>query len=180
MGEEMPEGVIMYIYEEHNVPLYYSSTSWQVGPPSEWCKEYRKLGLKKTTICYPLFYNNRAFWDYGVCKHTGYVWSRKRGFWQIMVPNISGRSPYKKVVCDKITIPVHIAAMETLNEVPKPDGVTDEEWNITPNSVKTFCRKGWYVNHIDHDKTNFNPNNLEWATAKQNAQAYQQFIRKAA
>jgi hypothetical protein len=170
----------MYLREAHNVPLEYRTTNWNIAPPSSWCEEYWDLDLDETTICYPLVYNNEEFWDYGVCKHTGYIWSHKRNFWQIMIPNTSGKSSYPKVVCDKVTIPVHIAVMETLNEIPKPNGVTDKEWKITPNSVKKFCRKGWYVNHIDHDKTNFNPSNLEWVTATQNAQAYQKFIKKAA
>jgi len=137
--------------------------------------------VDSTTICWPLIYNGVEYWDYGVCKRSGFIYSNKSGYWNILKPNVSGKNPYPKLGLSHNTyvgsksIPVHIAVMETLNPLPVPKGVTAGEWECTPDSVKKFCRKAWFVNHIDHDKCNFMPDNLEWSTAKQNAQAYQQF-----
>jgi hypothetical protein len=131
-----------------------------------------------TTICYPLKFNGNEYYDYGVCKLTGFIYSSKSGYWNIMRPNVSGKSGYPKVRIEGVTIPVHIAVMETLNPLPIPEGVSENEWERTPDSVKRFCRKAWFVNHKDHDKTNFSPNNLEWTTAKGNARAYQKFVKE--
>lgn len=133
--------------------------------------------LSSTTICWPLKFNGVEYEDYGVCKRSGFIYSGKSGWWDILRPSVSGKSEYPKVSISVIgsrkTVSVHIAVMETLNKLPIPEGVSESEWKIIPESVKRFCRKAWFVNHIDHDKCNFNPSNLEWTTAKENARAYQ-------
>jgi len=177
----------MYRYKQ-KIPIEYASDEydlvfcWFIDCHDEDIDVFPEIqypgDVGTTTICYPLKFNGVEYYDYGVCKRSGFIYSSKSGDWNILRPNISGKNVYPKVSIEGKTIAVHIAVMETLNPLPKPRGVSESEWLQTPDSVKNFCRAAWFVNHKDHDKANFLPNNLEWCTAKENARAYQKFKRK--
>lgn len=91
--------------------------------------------------------------------------------------NISGTSPYPRLTWRSqgrtCAAYAHQVVCETFHPFPRPRGVTDGEWRRTPASVKTLIRSLYQVNHIDHDKTNYHPRNLEWVTAQENQQKYQ-------
>ena len=175
----------MYKYQQ-KIPIEYGSDEHDLAFDWEFISVHRDVfpeiqypgDVGSTTICYPLKFNGVEYYDYGVCKRSGFIYSGKSGYWNILRPNVSGKSGYPKVRIEGVTVPVHIAVMETLNPLPVPKGVSQFEWERTPDSVKRFCRKAWFVNHKDHDKENFIPNNLEWCTAKENARAYQIFKRE--
>lgn len=131
-------------------------------------------------IISPLIYKQTPHNDYGVCKKTGKVYSRKYGNWRPLKEKVSGQNPYPQIgimVGDKRkTICVHVAVHETLNpKIPRPPGVSPKDWQKTPASVKGLTRELFEVNHIDHNRLNFSPSNLEWTTAMQNVQKYQEF-----
>jgi hypothetical protein len=72
------------------------------------------------------------------------------------------------------TLQVHRIVGETLVE-PDPHKIDycSVEWNnLSPYSRAKYIKE-LVVHHIDHDKTNFHPSNLEWQTTKGNARAYQ-------
>ena len=78
---------------------------------------------------------------------------------------------------------VHRLVAETY--VPKlnnPPGVSLQVWNDAHESIKIAWSKmatEMCVNHIDHDKENFHPSNLEWVTTRENAEKYQAHKRAA-
>lgn len=175
-------------YIDHSVELDYWSTGW-IAPAGEWIDymEFQEeTGQTTTSIVYPLVYQGVEYEDYGVCINTGNIWSKKFsnrnpcGEWRALVPSVSGKNPYYKVGIttgwrEKKTIQVHVAVHETLTDIPRPANVSQSDWDSTPRSVKRSTRGIWMVNHIDHDKLNYKPSNLEWVTAQGNAQAYQTF-----
>ena len=59
--------------------------------------------------------------------------------------------------------------------LPKNSDINEEEWEMTPQSVKKFIMKSMLVNHIDHDKENYDHKNLEWVTSEENAAARNKF-----
>ena len=63
---------------------------------------------------------------------------------------------------------VHLLVAHTLLEIPIPKGVTEKEWKRTPKSVKKACLEIYQVNHKDHNKSNFRPDNLEFKTSADN------------
>lgn len=77
---------------------------------------------------------------------------------------------YKKVLVHRIVAEAFIPL-----DRPKNSNITNEEWRITPESVKKFIMKNMLVNHIDHDKENYNYKNLEWVTQEENARARNEF-----
>jgi hypothetical protein len=138
-------------------------------------KEYAEL---VNNIVTPVIYNQEEYHDYGVHRQTGDIYSKRSGTWRKMSFCVSGKSPYPQGYFsyngNKKFIVQHIAVHETLNPtLPVPPGISDNDWQATPPSVKKMLRHVWQVNHIDHCHTNYNPNNLEWTTAQQNVEAYQ-------
>jgi hypothetical protein len=131
----------------------------------------------------PVVYNGMKIYDYGIDARSGMVMSKKSGKWVALRPNVSGKSPYPKIVlrvnCKPLTIPMHILAHETLNpEIPMPPGISKSDWNNTPVQVRKLCRHLFQVNHIDHNVMNFTPENLEWTTGKENCQRYQDYRKR--
>jgi len=85
-----------------------------------------------------------------------------------------------------MTMSVHRLVAETY--VPKltnPPGVCLKVWNDAHESIKIAWSKvatEMCVNHIDHDKMNYHPSNLEWVTVRENVEKRDQFyaIKRAA
>tara|TARA_B100002019_G_C21224566_1_gene576639 strand:- start:485 stop:976 length:492 start_codon:yes stop_codon:yes gene_type:complete len=128
----------------------------------------------------PLMYNQVAYSDYGVHKETGHIYSKKQGNeWRPRSWSIGGNMlyPFCTIIGDdghKKAASFHKACCETLKPQPAPTGVSDEEWEQTPASVKRLLHKIWQVNHIDHNHLNFHPDNLEWVTGTENVAKYQE------
>jgi hypothetical protein len=52
-----------------------------------------------------------------------------------------------------------------------PTEINEVDYNNTPESIRTFLRELFIVNHIDHNKSNNHLDNLERVTHKQNSRA---------
>jgi hypothetical protein len=126
----------------------------------------------------PVIVNGEVIHGYYVCK-DGNVWSAKRNAIKKLKPSVSGKSPYPKVTLSQhdrlLHLYVHRVVCESIHPFPIPDGVSDSEWRITPNTVKKLLRGSFQVNHIDHNHRNHHPSNLEWVSAKENSNKYQQY-----
>jgi hypothetical protein len=133
-----------------------------------------------------LRYNNEFFNDYVVSSDgeifdTSYEPMRKV---MINYPSKRHASPYARANLrqnsgKRRTILVHIAVCDTWNRnsMPVPDGVNIKIWKTTHEDVKSAMRFIFQVNHIDHDQHNHHPSNLEYTTAKQNQDKYQEHRR---
>lgn len=92
--------------------------------------------------------------------------------WDPLIPSTSGNSPYPKVSLRMNgrarTCMVHTLVADAWLELPKPDNILKEEWDNTSVEMKRLLRKAFVVNHIDHDKDNYHPSNLEFCTQQQN------------
>lgn len=139
----------------------------------------------KTVKFKTLRYNNEVLQDYVVSSDgeifdTSYEPMRKV---TINYPSKRRASPYARVSLrhngKRSTFLVHIAVCDTWNRdsMPVPEGVSYNEWKRTPQSVKNHVRFIFQVNHIDHDQHNHHPSNLEYTTAKQNQNKYQEHRR---
>jgi hypothetical protein len=129
-----------------------------------------------TTNLIPLKFRNKIIAEYYVHAKTGDIYSSKRGTFEKMKATYDGDTGYMKISIQSPDIPasqrVHRLVAETLIPFPCPEGITKTDWKATPQSVKQLLCSQYRVNHIDHDKTNYHPSNLEWVTAKGNSQAY--------
>jgi len=135
--------------------------------------------VRKTYGFKPVIWKGVIIEGYFVSQ-CGDIWSFKGKSPRKLATCVSGDSPYPKV-CLTIdgkqkTFNVHQLVCAAFHPPRKPAGVTEEEWNITPNSVKAHIADQFFVNHIDHDKLNHHPSNLEWVTALENAQKRDEFI----
>ena len=123
-------------------------------------------------------YNQIAYSDYGVCKKTGHIYSKKRKTWKAMSWSTGGnmKYPFTAISGDghKKVVSFHKAACETLKPHPAPPGISKKVWKNTDITVKKLLHKIWEVNHIDEDHLNFHPSNLEWVTREQNCHLYQE------
>jgi hypothetical protein len=102
--------------------------------------------------------------------------TKQTGIKEMSLP-MSGSSKYPGLVftvgSDKIRADIHRVIAENLIAFPRPKCIPKSKWDSTPNLVKNHIKSLYFVNHIDHDKYNFHPTNLEWVTSKGNANAYQ-------
>lgn len=124
-----------------------------------------KITLKKAIV------EGKIAEGYFVCQN-GDIWSNKRGSYNKMNTHIGGTTKYPKVNIringeTKVLYP-HRIVCETFHSFPKPESVTKEEWKNTPEAVKKIVGLAYQVNHIDHNKENHHPSNLEWVTVRQN------------
>jgi len=72
------------------------------------------------------------------------------------------------------TMRLHQIVAETFKPIPIPSGCSKSLWKQASKKFKDTLRCMWIVNHIDHNKMNFHPSNLEWvSSAKENAEKYQ-------
>jgi hypothetical protein len=112
---------------------------------------------------------------------NGEPWSNKSGKLEPLTPNYSGNYPSIRPSINGVakTKDLHRIVCESVHPFSTPKGITISDWNATPNTVKTLMRRSFQVNHIDHDRCNYHPDNLEWTSVQQNSNAYQEF-RKAA
>ena len=150
-----------------------------------------KINLDKDIKC-PLIYKGEAYYDYGVHKKLGGIYSKKSGTWEKMSSSTNstsklikaGRKGYLKSIIylkkGKFkNVYVHIATHETLNpKFPPPPGIDETIWKTTHPSVKKLLRDVYQVNHINHDTFDYRPENLEWTTPAQNVEAWKKHYRK--
>ena len=135
----------------------------------------------------PIIYNGKEIPGYGVCRKSGTLYSIKQKTGQLMIVKkavyIGGHGyPENTLMVNgkSKTFLTHKVVHETLNpnirkvKMNSADlGFTEKEWKVTPKNVKiALLRRVLQVNHIDHNKENFNPKNLEWVTQKENIEKY--------
>lgn len=118
----------------------------------------------------PLITRGAVLPGYYVSK-LGNIISTKRGTPIDRKWSISGGSPYPKLAIYGINVQVHRAVAEAFLALPKPSTVSKVAWDATPEETKNYIKTLTLVNHIDHDKTNYHIDNLEWATHSENAVA---------
>jgi hypothetical protein len=101
---------------------------------------------------------------------------KKNSIRELSIPK-SGSSSYPGLVFivdgGRIRADTHRVIAENLIPFPRPKSIPKKEWDNTPELVKSHVKSLYFVNHIDHDKYNCHPSNLEWVTSKGNARAYQ-------
>ena len=119
----------------------------------------------------PAVHNGVVLDDYWVYSLDGTIWSTKRTkIKQIKGSNHLGYRRTSFCVNGKThQLLLHRIVACTLIKFPPPSGVTKRDWNITPESVKRAMSDLYLINHIDHNRANYNPNNLEWVTHTENA-----------
>jgi hypothetical protein len=132
--------------------------------------------LDSGEILRPVIYQGQIVPDYFV-DHDGFIWSGKVGnCYRMLAASCSGEYPHVRLrFTNNVskTVRVHRLVCESFHNFPVPNGITQKAWSRTPASVKNLLRSCYCVNHIDHDKFNYHPDNLEWVSYTENAHKYQ-------
>lgn len=147
------------------------------------------LGRFLQDYFFPVKYNDKILEKYFV-DARGQIFSIKKGLWaptKIAYNHNKGNSGYPKTKIDVSdsrtfmpskykTLSVHRLVCESFHEKPLPPGVNEKDWSNTPQSVKDCFKHYWEVHHIDHDRSNYHPSNLEWVSKQENVEKYQQYL----
>ena len=133
-------------------------------------------------IVRPVKYKNLEFNDYGIDDETGELWSFKKTTPKIVKGSIHidgyvavtlADSQFDRSLVKKFSknFKLHTLVAHTLFDIPIPEGVSEELWEKTDETIKSACRGIFQVNHKDHDRSNYRPDNLEFVTASGNIRA---------
>ena len=124
--------------------------------------------------CKPLIIKGSVIPYYFVTPN-GEIWSCKTGKYKKMTPAYSSGYAKTQLRINGKAFPIyfHKVVCETLVPFKRPKEISKKDWDVTPESVKQHMKNLYFVNHIDHNRANFHPSNLEWVTSQENAQAYQ-------
>jgi len=136
-----------------------------------------------------IIFRGEVIEDYFV-DDLGLIYSTKRGSLALLsVQRGDDWNPYPKVTIKvdgaRKTVSVHRLVCETFHKKPLINILTEKEWNSIDKVIRDKLLEHiqhadrYQVNHIDHDRNNFHPSNLEWVTASENQQKFQEH-RKAA
>ena len=121
----------------------------------------------------PAQHNGVALEGYWVNSVDGTIWSDKqsKNLRQIKGAIYDGYYKTRFTIDGKqCTLYLHRVVACTL--IPfTTDGISKREWKNTPDKIKNIIISQWCVNHIDHDRANYHPSNLEWATFAENSRA---------
>lgn len=113
---------------------------------------------------------------YWVDKRNGDIWSSKQSCYKKL--NGTLKDGYRRskfaIGGKELNFYFHRIVASTLLPLPKPDNISKKAWANTPQEVIDYMKqKLLLVNHIDHNRSNYHPSNLEWTDFDGNAIAYQ-------
>ena len=74
-------------------------------------------------------------------------------------------------------VAVHRIVAETFIPFLKPAEISQEDWDNTPQNIKDYIFKEMQINHLDSNRMNYHPSNLEWSSSTENRIHYQEKIR---
>ena len=150
--------------------------------------DIKNSGTKlKQMIC-----DRKVIPDYYI-SYKGDIFSNKRKTLLLMTPSLTRHkhATYPSVNISingkRVSKMVHRLVCETYNPIPLPSFLSSDEWNIVKSILpehiftKLFDElshpKNLQVNHIDHDTTNYAPENLEWLLGHENIKKAVEFYR---
>jgi|LWDU01.1.fsa_nt_gi hypothetical protein len=133
--------------------------------------------MKAMTVLMPAVYQRKYITGYFVDAATGDVYSNKKSSSRVprIMPITGKKQPYLRVgmttaAGEVIQALRHKLIMESVNlHLTTPDSVPQWIWDDSFPEAREVMAQGFLVNHIDHDKHNNHPSNLEWVTAKDNS-----------
>lgn len=127
-----------------------------------------------------LCYDGVVYQDYKIGPCGNIFSKRNKTEWKQLKPQKSPKQKYPHIHIGRRNIRIHRIVCETFHpQIPCPPGINIEVWNTTHPSLKHIIKKEMMeVNHKDHNKSNFHPDNLEWVTRRGNRQAYKKHRNK--
>lgn len=131
---------------------------------------------------YTLIHKGKKLHTYWMLDDGNIYNSRTQKVIKTSTSGTSGASRYPKVSLwiegKARTVAIHRLVCETFHPLPETyPGIPVKDWKKTPDSVKKELMKNMQVNHINGDRMNYHPSNLEWTTATQNLEHYHKVIR---
>jgi hypothetical protein len=128
--------------------------------------------MKRTKLV-PALHNGVALEGYWVNPVDGTVWSDKRSKNLKQIKgSLSKGYRQTRLTTDGGLISLLLHRIVACTLIPfSTDGISKRDWKNTPDKIKNIILSQWCINHIDHDRGNYHPSNLEWATFVENSRA---------
>jgi hypothetical protein len=128
----------------------------------------------------PAIFHNEVYNDYWVCVDTGDIYSTKGSYGFKKLKPAGTTAVYPKVHLRKErkakTVRIHRLVGHTLIPMnKKPENMSDTAWEIVKNNqelLEYIYAESMELNHIDENKWNYHPSNLEWVSRSGNRDAY--------